>query len=629
MDCKPRLYIDIETYCTLDLKKTGVYPYAHHRSFLILMAAYALNDEPVQIVFGYDVLAIPGLFDPNVLKVAHNAQFERICFSVYSQRVLEVEPGEYLDPSAWHDTMAVAAENGYPQKLETLAKWLHTTPKDEAGVALIRWFCVPDRKGQRRLPEDHPEKWQQFCDYCVQDVETLREIDKALGDFPTEAERELWITDQIINDRGVRIDVPMVKAAQQAAEDNRMEQELEASGLTGLVNPNSTEQLLGWLRRQGFTITNLQKETVEKLLEREDLTTEQRRVLEIRQELALAASSKFTAALVGLRADGRLPGQFRFFGAHTGRWAARGAQLHNLPRLSFTWIDPETDKKDFDEAGQNMAILDLLLGNGASSETLKKLVRPMILGPLTTVDYSAIEARVLPWIAGEEWPLQAFRDGRDIYVETAERMSTPGNTLTRFQGKVAVLALGYNGSINSLRAMGGDGTDEELQALVNQWRSANPAIVRFWKELGIAFEKGGTVGAGLVSVEVEDRTRRIRLPSGRAITYHGCKWVWEEGKWGKNKQAYFRSPVYGTPQRTYGGSLAENVTQAVARDLMGHSLVQMVKAGLPVVMHVHDEVVADGTDFDTIRQHMLSTPAWAAGLPVDGAGYVADRYRKD
>jgi DNA polymerase len=613
-----QLFIDIETYSSVDLPKYGVYAYAESPDFCILMATYALDDDPVQVAFGDDILNIPELWDPNVEKVAHNAQFERVCFSV-------VNPsfggnGRYLPPEHWFDTMALAAEHGFPQKLETLARWLGGEQKDSAGTALIRWFCVPDTKGRRRLPEEHPEKWAAFVSYGLQDTETHRDVCRRLPPWPP-AEREVWNVDQRINDRGVVVDLPLARAAVDAAEMNRMEQELRVSSLTGVVNPSSGDQMLGWLRTQGHTPTNMQAATVTELLARDDLSDVVQEVLEVRQELALVASSKYSAILGGVSADGRLRGQFRFFGAHTGRWSGRGVQLHNLPRLGFK-TDSEVE----------LAIVDLLLGYPTSSDVLKRLVRPTILLNGTVVDYSAIEARVLPWMAGEEWALQAFRDGRDIYVETAERMSTTTSKLTRFQGKVAVLALGYNGAVNSLRAMGADGTDDELMLLVRQWRRTNPAIVSMWREMGQAFQHGGPVGVGLVTVEVDGRDRMIRLPSGRAITYHFTKWEWEPSRYDKDKKdlvCSFRDPSKGFSTRTYGGRLVENVTQAVARDLLAVSLVTLERQGYQPVGHVHDEALVERGSIEEVKRVMTTAPSWAAGLPLDGAGYSTVRYRKD
>lgn len=605
------LFIDIETYATVNVRNVGVYRYVEDPEFQILMAAWS-NDlgQNVQVAIGEEEIdLIPGLRDPAVVKVAHNAQFERVCFS----RFFGLDTGDYLDPEQWFDTMAVAAEKGYPQKLKDLSKWLVLEEKDSAGTRLINLFCKPNRKGVRTMPEDKPEEWRQFVDYCRQDVVSMVSAYRVLGGFPTEHELALYNVDQRINDRGVRVDLDLARNAVEAADENQMLHELEVSTLTDLDNPNSLPQMLQWIRDSGLKLPDLRAETVEKALERQDLTSVQHRVLELRQELALVASRKYTAVINRTCSDGRLRGEFRFFGAHTGRWAGGGVQLHNLPRYGLD-----------SPAQVESAVLDLSIGLGATPKTLKALVRPLLLGPLAVVDYSAIEARVLAWLAGEEWVLDAFRDGRDIYVETAERMGG----LTRFQGKVAVLALGYNGGVNSLRHMGADGSDEQLQFLVNQYRRANPSIVRLWARMEEAFGAGnGTRAGNRVRVDGSGSDRYIVLPSGRSIGYHGVSV--------RNGRLSFNNPKKpGVRTSTYGGRLTENLTQAVARDVLGEALVRLWGRGYAVVGHVHDEVLVEAQSgqpvipFNEIRAATVEAPAWAAGLPLDGEGFICSRYRK-
>lgn len=623
------LYIDIETYCDIDLRKSNAYRYTESDQFLILMAAYAVGNDPVRVVFGPDVFDIPGLWDPRVEKVAHNAAFERICFSQVQRELLllegRVDPQElkgwFIRPQEWTDTQALAALAGYPQKLEQLAHALGGEQKDSAGTLLINWFCKPDRKGNRRMPEDHPEKWAQFVEYCRQDVVTLRDVHKKLPTWPTEHEREVYLTDQRINDRGIQVDTVMAQAAIDAQEAIKPGQEQEVRDIAGIENPNSTQQMLAWLNEQGVAIPDMQAKTVERFLGH-DLAPAPRRVLELRQELALVAAKKYQAALDRVNADGRLRGSFAYHGAHTGRWAGRGVQLQNLPSASLAEKDAPGEVVDRTIAA---AVLDLYLGYGADAKTLKALVRPMFTGPFTVVDYSAIEARVVAWLAGEEWALQAFRDGRDIYVETAERMGG----MTRKEGKVAVLALGYNGGIGSLRAMGAEGSDEKLQYLVTQWRNANPAIVQFWADMQRAFRNGGQ--AGRIRVEKDGRDRRVILPSGRSMVYHDVRERWVE-KWGQQvKQLSFQDPKPPYLRvDTYGGRLTENVTQAVARDVLAGALVSLDRAGYDVVGHVHDEVLVQGTyPVEEISEVLNDLPAWAEGLPIDAAGYTCPRYRKD
>jgi len=606
------LYVDIETFSSVDLRKANVYSYAADPQFQILMVAWAVDDGPVQIALNpREIDAIPGLFDPDVEKVAHHASFERICFSEYLRRNDIPIPG-FLDPAEWTCTMALAAEWGYPRSLSKLAVALGAEEKDEAGTRLINLFCKPNRKGERTMPRDKAADWEAFINYCIQDVATLRDVHKKLGGWPTEMERRVYLADQAINDRGILVDTELAECAIEAAELNKTTQTREVIELTGVENPGSNPQMLAWFDSQNFRMPNMQASTVTEKLEAEDTPPKVRRVLELRQELALVAAKKYTAALERVNEDGRLRGSFQFFGAHTGRWAGRGVQLQNLPSAT---METETDT--------HLAILDLKLGNGANAHDLKALVRAMFTGPFTVVDYAAIEARVISWLAGEEWALQAFRDGRDIYVETGQRMGG----MSRKEGKVAVLALGYNGGVGSLRAMGAEGSDEHLQILVNQWRRANPAIVNLWREMEDAFRNGGTVG-DYMSVEKDGADRLVRLPSGRAVVYHDLRARWTE-KWGKRVQVISFADANGGRTDTYGGRLSENVTQAVARDILAEALVRLHDAGHDVVGHVHDEILVQGGTVEEVSSIMTEVPAWAEGLPISAAGFQCARYRKD
>lgn len=629
-----RLWVDIETRSTVDLRNTTPYRYVEDPQFRILIGGWSTTGEKVEMSYSQDeILDVPELRDSSVLKVAHNAAFERVCFS----RAYGLPTGRYLPPEEWHDTQAIAGEMGYPQSLEGLAVALGAEKKDSAGTALINLFCKPNRKGGWNGPDTHPLKWLDFVDYCQQDVYTLIDVDRRMGWWTSEMERLVYLADQRINDTGFKIDVDLARSAMKAAERNQAAQEEEVRAMTGLENPGSQPQMMKWCRSVGLKNPDLRKETVAYLLE-QDLHPDVRRVLELRQELALAAPKKFSSALGSLSSDGRLRGTIRFFGAHTGRWAGRGTQPHNLPRAQFETRDPFTGKKEFDELGQNQAILDLLMGEDVDTHSLKALVRSMFLGPLTVVDYAAIEARVVAWLAGEEWALQAFREGRDIYVETAERMSTPGKQLDRFQGKVAVLALGYNGAVGSLRAMGAGGSDDDLARLVHQWRKANPRICRLWADLQNAFGDTGPVGEHLYITDSKDELGRavhIHLPSGRAITYHAVKWERyrvTDPRTGRpvNKEGWrFRNPARPYNRiGTYGGRLTENVTQAVARDILAEALVRLVDEGHRVVGHVHDEAIVEGEELDEVERLMVRSPSWAKGLPIDGEGFVTARYRK-
>lgn len=620
-----KLYLDIETYSRVDLKKSNVYRYTEDPEFQILMCWYAIDDGPLQLALDpHDIYNIPGLWDDSVEKIAHNAQFERICFSALKRNwFFELEEFEYLDPEPWTDTMALAGEHGHPRKLEELAVALGGEKKDSAGTRLISLFCKPNRAGKRVLPEDKPEEWQQFLDYGRQDVVVLRQVSKALPGWPNEAERQAFLADQHINDTGIKVDKDLVLAAINVGAQNALEQTAEVIRLTGVENPNSGPQMLAWLRSQDVNLPNMQAETITNLL-KGDLSPTVRRVLELRQELALVAGKKYQAALDRINPDNRLRGSFAFFGAHTGRWSGRGVQLQNLPSATI---------KADEELGQDVdveiqaAVLDVLMETPVDAHTLKALVRAMFTGPFTVVDYASIEARVLAWLAGEEWALQAFRDGRDIYVETAERMGG----MTRKEGKVAVLALGYNGGVNSLRAMGAEGEEFKLKKLVYQWRDANESIVSFWAELEAAFKRGDE-WAGKIYVAKDENDRQVVLPSGRAITYHNVGSRWETDQWNRRKQVITftdpaKFPYKGT---TYGGRLAENVTQAVARDVLSEALVRLQRHGRKVVGHVHDEILVEGLEsVEDITKIMVESPSWADGLPLNAEGFVCPRYRKD
>lgn len=626
------LDIDIETYCDLDLQKVGVYRYVEHPSFRILMAAYSLNDAPVLITTDIEEMKrVPGLWDDKVTKTAHNANFERICFS----RLAGLPTGEYLDPAHWQDTQAIAANWGYPQKLERLAPALEVEHKDSAGTRLINLFSKPNpRTGLRTLPEDKLEDWEQFKTYCVQDVVVLgqvrRELTKRHGGFAP-GEFKIWCADARINDRGIKTDLALAAAASEANGDVKAEALAEIGRATGAENPNSRNQLLAWLNNQPHpaleALEDVRSETVRDLLKLEDLPATARRVLELRQDTSLTTASKYDAALRRCSEDGRLRGAFRYFGAHTGRWSGQGVQLQNLARDSA-----KTDTEAVELSTRT------LIGGHVTAQDLKKLVRSMFIGPFTVCDYSAIEARVLAWLAGEEWVLEAFRAGRDIYVETAARMfgvDYEEARALRQKGKVAVLALGYGGGLVSMRAMGADGTDEEVRNHIQQWRAANPRIVRFWKRLDAAFRAGGGPVGEHIRVRRDDSDQmQIVLPSGRAVCYRLPR-IMRAEKFGEMRDVLsFMDASLRTPKRvqTYGGKLAENVTQAVARDLLACALVEMDALAVPAVAHVHDEILVDGGDVNTIAAIMGEDenfrPPWAKGLPLSAEGYQCVRYRK-
>lgn len=600
------LFLDIETRSGADLKKTGVYRYAEDPEFEILMCAWS-NGGPTRVAVGQDAIRqIPGLRDPAVTKIAHNAQFERVCFS----RFLGLEVGQYLDPDEWDDTMVLAAEAGHPTGLADLALALGAEAKDTAGTRLINLFSKPNRTGGWNRPADYPEQWDEFVEYCRQDVDTMIDVYHRLPGWPTPDEAAVWRMDQRINDRGMLADLPLARLAIAADAENQSAMSQRLRDLLGIENPGSVIQVATALADTGLELENLRADTVREALLREDLSEVQREALQLRVELALVAAKKYQAILNRASADSRVRGQFRFFGAHTGRWSGSGVQLQNLPRHQLK--HPEA------------AILDLRLGLGAGPQDLKALVRPTFLGPLAVVDYSAIEARVLAWLAGEQWAIDAFAAGRDIYTETANRMGG----MTRQEGKVATLALGYQGGVNSLSHMGAKGTHEELDWIKVRWRKANQRIVRYWARLEEMFAEGGREGP--IQIRASDRDRFVYLPSGRWLTYHQVKFDrWRDTAEERTKQGWRYSGLRGRVDM-YGGRLAENIVQAVSRDLLAHAMAEMERRGLRVVGHVHDEVLIEGgqAELDLAVELIRTNPSWAEGLPLDAEGFLTRRYRK-
>lgn len=625
------LHLDIETYSDVDLKKYGVYPYSASPNFKILMCSWAFDDDPVQdAIGGLEIMDAVGdaLADPTILKTAHNAAFERVCFS----RWLGMPEGRFLNPEEWDDPAAVAAQRGYPRALGPLSIALGGEKKDEAGTRLINLFCVPQRKfnyTRAYLPEELPEDWAAFVKYCNQDVVTHRDARRRLGGFPTERERQIYLTDQRINDRGIKFDRTLAQAAKEETEENYARDGGELVEITGVSTPGALVQIRNWLSTRGANLPDMKAETIEAALEKGGMNREARRVLVLRQNLALVAVKKFDAALHAGGEDDRLRGQFMYHGAHTGRWTGRSVQLHNMPREQFEYKDEDGEKHP-DLTAMNAAVVDLMLGFPSNTSTMKKLVRSMLLLDGSVVDYSAIEARVIAWLAGEEWALEAFRQGRDIYVETAKMMTKVLNRPKPFErkdGKVAVLALGFQGAINSLRVMGAKGTDEELLQIVFGFRTANANIKQMWYDVGDAFMKGGRVGEFL-RIEADGSDRRIYLPSGRAIEYHGYKTQWTDTEWGRKPVPTFIDPHKGVRTRTYGGRLTENIVQGVARDVMADALVRLDQRGFNPVGHVHDEILSQDKRLELVKAVMTEQPEWAPGLPIDAEGFLTYRYMK-
>lgn len=648
------LWIDIETYSPVDLAKAGVYKYTEHLDWRILMCSWALNDDKVQRAEGHEaILEIPGLFDGQILKIAHNASFERVNLSRLKNRGRK--GGKFLPPEQFFDTAALARTWGLPASLEDFAISVGAEEKDEAGTRLINLFSKPNRNGERVTKEERPDDWAAFGAYCDQDVETMRDAAKRLArDFPR-GERAVYEVDQRINDRGVRVDVALAEAAERCFKGNRAEAMKEIEKIAGVDNGNSVAQLRTWLKSRGVDTEDLRKDTVKELLEG-DLPDDVRRVLVLRQECAVSAAAKFTAAIRATNDDGRLRGTMQYFGASTGRFAGRLIQFQNLARDGFKGPD-----RGYDTTAEEAAVGRLLEGGSIPSPELKKLIRPLLMGPFVVCDYSSIEPRVLAWLAGEQWMIDAFNNNEDIYVATAAKLGGPEKGFDRQHGKLMTLSCGYKGGVGAALKMGGrnimpKGTPEdilrkELQAIINNWRDKSPAVRRFWSQLEHILGTGGGVDTGLVSIEVKGQDRYVWLPSKRPIVYRGLTRRWKQPL-----------DVDGTPlgparlvphvlntggdrarvpyKPLHGGIITENIVQAVARDILVAALRRLEEAGWPVVTHIHDEVVceipADKRSLSEaelvaeVSEIMCRPPSWADDdLVIKAAGYTCQRYHKE
>lgn len=653
------MFIDFETYSPVNLRDCGAYPYMASPDFAPLIMTYRYGvDGQTKIAQGEAEIkwALRGLHErEHVTFVAHNANFERLVLS----RIFDYAPGTFIPPERFIDTMAMGRSLGFPGSLADLARALHVEEKDSAGTALIQLFCVPSKKTRRAMtPEERPEEWAAFCRYAIQDVDTLVEVYTSLttryGGFP-KGEREVWNADQRINDRGILVDAELAVRCMDIAAVVKDLHLQHMGKISGLANPNSTAQVLAWVNLRlveagvmdgqndvpvfkdtGAPLKSVDKASVAYLLSRTDLPRDVRTFLEERAASNAASVAKFKAMTNRLGVGNRVRGTIQYFGAHTGRWAGRGVQLQNLP--SVTAGDDE----------KTQAFVDRVMNEPAenfSISELKPLIRGALMAPagqtLTVCDYSAIEARVLAWLAGEEWVLEAFRAGRDIYIETAARMfHVPYEEAKplRKKGKVAVLALGYGGGINALKAMGAEGTDAELEEIKQTYRAANPRIAKFWADMDRAMRnRSGRVGEYITIHPRANGLVTIKLPSGRELFYHKLHFR-TVSKFDKEVEAlHFLDPKsHRAVIPTYGGRLTENVTQAVARDVLAHALVNLDKENVAVVAHVHDEVIAEGgVTVERMKELMGAgvgnplAPSWADGLPLAAEGYYCARYRKE
>ena len=639
--------LDLETYSSAPLPKCGVYRYCDAPDFEILLFSYAFDDEPVQTIdlASGEMLpkeVISALEDPGIIKVAYNAQFERVCLSRYL--------GHWLDPRQWRCTMVMAAYLTLPGRLADAAVALGTTEKKmEEGKDLIRYFSVPCKPTKtnggrtRNLPADAPEKWAVYRQYNAQDVETERAIRKALEKYPLpEQEWELYALDQQINDRGVRVDKKLVKNA--IAVDAVFAQAAcqRAKELTGLENPGSVNQLKAWLADQDMPMDSLARKIVqEKAAQTDGIVAE---LLNLRLELSKTSVKKYEAMARCVCRDGRVHGLLQFYGANrTGRWAGRLVQAQNLPQNHLPDLDLAREiVKNGDEE-----LLDTLYASvpGTLSELIRTAFIPKDGYRFLVADFSAIEARVLAWLANEEWVLEEFRGKGKIYEATASRMfHIPQESIVkgnpnyeyRQKGKQATLSCGYGGGVGALKAMGAKMPEEEMQPLVDAWRAANPNIVAFWNTLDRAartvIRRETSVRVGKVTLYWQGDKMFMRLPSGRNLCYQSPHFT--ENRFGSDAIGYYAPNAAGqmVVQETFGGKLAENATQAIARDILAHALLTLEKNGYPVIFHVHDEAVIEmpigqGALEEACRL-MAIAPDWAKDLPLRADGYECAYYQK-
>lgn len=641
------MHLDIETYSSAALPKCGVYRYCDAPDFEILLLSYAFDDAPVVTVDMACGESLPDEFlhaleDPTVLKIAHNAAFERVCFSKHL--------GRWLDPAQWRCTMVMAWYQTLPGKLADVAVALDVTEKKmEEGKDLIRYFSVPCKPTQanggrtRNLPRHAPEKWATYKAYNAQDVETERAVCHALLRHPLpEHEWALYALDQRINDRGVRVDRLLVKnamAVDQAFSERAFQR---AKALTGLENPGSVSQLKAWLADMDMPMESLSKRIVqEKTAEADGIVKE---LLELRLELSRTSVKKYESMARCICRDGRVHGLLQFGGAaRTFRWAGRLVQAQNLPQNHLPDLSLARDIVRSGDEEQ----LELLFGSvpGTLSELIRTAFIPKDGCRFIVADFSAIEARVLAWLAGEEWVLEEFRGRGKIYEATASRMfHIPQETIVRGhpnyeyrqKGKQATLSCGYGGGVGALKAMGTKMPEEEMQPLVDAWRAANPHIVRFWNALGNAtsevIERQNSVRVGKVTVYRKEGHLLIRLPGGRDLCYLSPRFV--TNRFGSRSIAYLAPAANGqmTLQETFGGKLAENCTQSIARDLLAHAMLSLEAAGYPIVFHVHDEAVMEVPDgqgsVEEACRVMAVPPDWARDLPLRAEGDEMAYYKK-
>lgn len=642
------LAIDLETYSDVELVKCGVYAYADSPAFELLLFAYAFEGDEVTVVDLAQGERIPAevlaaVCDETVIKTAFNANFERTCLSKHLRRTLL--------PESWHCSAVQAAMLALPRSLEDVGTVLGLEKqKMKEGRDLIRYFCMPCKPTKanegrtRNLPGHAPEKWELFKQYCKRDVEVETAIRLKMRNFPVpEKELELYHLDQEINDRGVLVDRELVEQAVSCDLLYKDAATKRAYELTGLENPNSVAQLKGWLEGKGLVIDSLSKQAIGELLTEVDGEVEE--LLRLRLLMAKTSVKKYQAIERSVCSDGRVHGLLQFYGANrTGRWAGRLVQVQNLPQNHL--VDLEL-ARNLIKAGR-FEDVEMLYNSIPSvlSELIRTAFMPKPGCRFLVADFSAIEARVLAWLSGEQWRLDVFASHGKIYEASASAMFhvpiediTKGSPL-RQKGKISELALGYGGSVGALTSMGALDmglTEEELTPLVSVWRTANPHITKFWWDVDAAAVKAFTekrkVRIGRIAFEYKSGILFAELPSGRRLAY--VKPRMAVNKFGRNGLTYEGISENGKWGRieTYGPKLVENIVQGTARDLLAEVMLRMKKMGYSIVMHIHDEVVLETPDgkhsVEEVCGVMAEQPEWATGLPLRADGYECTFYKKD
>lgn len=642
-----QISIDIETYSSVNLSKSGVYPYSASDDFELLLFGYAVDFGPVKVIDLAQGEQIPAeiyqaLDDPQIIKSAFNAQFERICLSRFV--------GHQLNPQGWHCSRVWAATLGLPLSLKDIGSVLGLDKqKITASKELVKYFCTPcaptkaNQGRTRNFPYHAPDKWQQFKDYNQRDVEVEMAISQKLSSYPVpQSEWKLYWMDQRINDRGILIDQQLVDNAIECDQTFRKQYFAKSQKITGLDNPNSPLQLKAWLNKQGIQVDSLAKAAVAELIK--TTSGQVKEVLALRQLLAKSSIKKYQAMQNAISSDHRVHGLLQFYGAtRTGRWAGRLVQVQNLPRNSL----PELQSvRDLVKQG-SFETLGLLYDSvpNVLSQLIRTAFIPKAGCSFYVADFSAVEARVIAWLSGEKWRQEAFAKNNDIYCESASQMfGVPVvkhgiNGELRQKGKIAELALGYGGSVGALKAMGATKmglTEDELPPLVTMWRKASPNIVQFWWDVDQAAKNcirthlpASTHG---MNFSYRGNCLFIQLRSGRKLCYprpkiginrFGSESITFMGintvkKWGRIE--------------TYGAKFVENIVQATSRDLLAWAMFRLEKAGYSSVMHIHDETVIEapkGKSLDEIIAIMTKTPSWAKDLILNAAGFVGDFYQKD